>query len=245
MTEYLESSSCRRAVLAKHLDGHVEGTDCVTTDSILCDRCQSSLKQGSGSQDEDCVEGEGEGACSGGSGSGRPNSTEAIHEALKLQVGRNEQLGRFHQLLHAHCIYCQLMREEGEEYSHCHGDCPHAGSRNCDVQAYRRWRSRLKLAPRDQCFRCGLSQSVCKAIEDQTGCTYSHLMLPGLFFLHQVGQLLAICQEVGFRGEEEWQWQWMNRQGEGAFGQQEINWMRVWRRVGEIYVEIIDSVSSC
>jgi len=33
----------------------------------------------------------------------------------------------------------------------------------------------------------------------------------------------------------------MNRQGEEAFGQQEINWMRVWRRVAEIYLEIRDS----
>jgi hypothetical protein len=66
-------------------------------------------------------------------------------------------------------------------------------------------------------------------------------MLPGLFFLHQVGQLHGICQEVGFQGGGEWQWQWMNRQGEEAFGQQEINWMRVWRRVAEIYLEIRDS----
>src|SRR5271165_3171176 len=83
-----------------------------------------------------------------GSGSQDESSTEAIHQALQLEVQQNEQLKRFHQLLHAHCIYCQLMRVEGEEYSHCHGDCPHAGSRNCDVQAYRRWRSQLRLAPR-------------------------------------------------------------------------------------------------
>jgi len=99
------------------------------------------------------------------------------------------------------------MLPEGEESSHCHGDCPHAASRNCNIEAYRRWRSRLTLAGRDQCFRCGLSQSVCTAIEDQTACIYLHLMLSGLFFLHQVGQLLPICHEVGFKGGEEWQWQ--------------------------------------
>jgi hypothetical protein len=63
-------------------------------------------------------------------------------------------------------------------------------------------------------------------------------MLPGLFFLHQVRQLFPICHEVGFGGGEEWQWQWMNIEGEEAFGQREINWMRVWRRVGEIYYKI-------
>ena len=58
------------------------------------------------------------------------------------------------------------MRIEGEEYSHCHRDCPYAGEKGCDVVAYRQWRSRLKLASRDQCFRCGLSQSVYTAVED-------------------------------------------------------------------------------
>ena len=44
-------------------------------------------------------------------------------------------------------------------------------------------------------------------------------MLLGLFFLYQVRQLMGICQEVGFCGGEEWQWQWLNEPGEGAFGQ--------------------------
>ena len=39
LTEYLESRSCRRAVLARHLDGYVDATSCLTSDSILCDRC--------------------------------------------------------------------------------------------------------------------------------------------------------------------------------------------------------------
>ena len=66
-------------------------------------------------------------------------------------------------------------------------------------------------------------------------------MLPGLFFLHQVGQLLQICQDVGFQGGEEWQWQWLNEPGEGAFRQREINWMRVWRQVTEIFLEVKDN----
>jgi hypothetical protein len=178
-----------------------------------------------------------EGSGSGsGSGGGLENGAEAIHQALRAEVQQDEQLERFHQLLHGYCIYCQMIEEE--EQSHCHQDCPYASEKRCDVEAYRQWRSRLQLARRDQCFRCGLSQSICTAIEDQRPCTYPHLMLPGLFFLHQVGQLLRICQEVGFRGGEEWQWQWLNEPGEGAFGRWESNWMRVWRRVGEIYCEI-------
>jgi superfamily II DNA helicase RecQ len=231
LTEYLESGSCRRAVLARHLDGHIDRTSCIETDSILCDRCEASLE----SREANSTTKEDSGS---GSGSGLENGAEAIHQALRAEVQRDEQLERFHQLLHGHCIYCQLMREEGEEDSHCHQDCPYAAETSCDVAAYRQWRSRLKLARRDQCFRCGLSQSICTAIEDRQACIFPHLMLPGLFFLHQVGQLLGICQEVGFQGGSEWQWQWMNEQGEQAFGRREINWMRVWRRIGAIYCEI-------
>jgi superfamily II DNA helicase RecQ len=39
LTEYLESSRCRRSVLAQHLDGHGQNTSCRETDSIFCDRC--------------------------------------------------------------------------------------------------------------------------------------------------------------------------------------------------------------
>jgi ATP-dependent DNA helicase RecQ len=46
LTEYLESSSCRRAVLARYLNSNIKGTDCLTTDSMLYNRCQASLKPG-------------------------------------------------------------------------------------------------------------------------------------------------------------------------------------------------------
>lgn len=234
LTEYLESGHCRQAVLAKHLDSDLKGTDCITTDSIPCDRCQEPLEQG-GSQVER--------SSSRGSG-GLESGAEAIHRAYQDNIRRDEQLDRFHQLLHTHCIYCQLLHIEGEEYSHRHSDCPHAADQNCSIEAYRQWRLRLQLAPRNQCFRCGLSQSVCTAIEEQTACIYPHLMLPGLFFLQQVGQLDRICRAVGFGGGAEWQWQWMNGHGEEGLGGREINWMRVWRRVAKNYIEMEDSKRS-
>src|SRR5271165_5099949 len=110
LTEYLESDGCRRAVLAKHLDGDIEGADCVSTDSILCDRCQELLEQSSRHSEESSGElleqSSRHSEESSGSGSQDESSTEAIHQALQLEVQRNEQLERFHQLLHAHCIYC-------------------------------------------------------------------------------------------------------------------------------------------
>ena len=234
LTEYLESRRCRRAVLAKHLDGQSEESSCIATDSILCDRCQESIQQ-EGSH------GSGSGS---GSGSQDEKSTNAIHQALQLGVQRNEQLEEFHQLLHGYCIYCQFMHPEERGESHCHHDCAEATTNCCGIKAYQQWRSGLELAARDQCFRCGLSQSICTAIEDKRPRQYPHLLLPGIFFLQQVGQLLGICQEVGFRGGEEWQWRWLNQEGEGILGQREINWIRVWRRVAEVWLQIYYSNNS-
>ena len=130
------------------------------------------------------------------------------------------------------------MRFGREEESYCHQDCPYAAENSCDVVAYRQWRSRLKLAPRDQCFRCDLSQSLYTGVASRTPCLYPHLLLPGLFILQQVNYLYEICQKVGFSGPEEWQWQWLNQAGKGLFGRRELNWVRVWRRVGELYCEV-------
>ena len=106
------------------------------------------------------------------------------------------------------------MLPEGEEESHCHRDCVEATANHCSIEAYQQWRLLLQLGLRHQCFRCGLSQAICTAVEDQAACRYPHLMLPGLFFLAQVGQLYQICQLVGFAGEPEQLWQWMNRLGD-------------------------------
>lgn len=84
----------------------------------------------------------------GSSGSGLGPGAEEIHQALQREVEGEELLQQFHQLLHSHCIYCQLMRVEGEEESHCHQDCPYAADKECGIEVYRRWRSRLPLATR-------------------------------------------------------------------------------------------------
>lgn len=116
LTEYLESSSCWRAVLAQYLDGHINQINCLTMDSILCDRCKelSSSDSGSGNDsDSDSLD---------------TSSIEAIHQALQIEVKQDKQLKQFHQLLYTHCIYCQLILSKGEEYSHCHQNCLHVVS---------------------------------------------------------------------------------------------------------------------
>ena len=74
MTEYLESSSYRRAVLAKHLDGHLDATSCIATDSMLCDQCEALLEPREVKSESE--EGSGSGS---GSGSSLENGANAIH----------------------------------------------------------------------------------------------------------------------------------------------------------------------
>lgn len=229
LTAFLESTSCRRSLLAQHFDGSLDSTSCTATDSILCDRCHIEAQS---AMDPEVPSGGSDN--SSGSGSPIPSASDTIHHVLQAQVVDDTQLELFHQQLHPYCIYCMLMLDKKASHYHC--DCPHAKDQGCDIERYRQWRSSLKLAPRHQCYRCGLSQSLCRAIEEERPCAYPHLMLPGLFFLHQVNRhLLTICHEVGYNHSEEWQWRWLNVESEGIFGQREVNWMRVWRRVGEIF----------
>ena len=224
LTEYLESTSCRRSILAQHFDEISLDTDCRATDSILCDQC---LVTDRGPVSEDVT-------LRRGSGSPVVSGADMIHSTLRRQVIQDEQLQQFHQQLHPYCIYCVLMLDE--RASHCHRECVEAQRNQCGVSLYQQWRQGLVLACSHQCFQCGLSQSICRGVEEERLCEYPYLMLPGMFFLSQVGQLLPICYEVGFGGEETRLWQWLNLNGEGEFGAREVNWMRVWRRVGEIYL---------
>ena len=117
LTEYLESESCRRGVLAQHLDGHVEGKSCVETDSILCDRCHASVTA-MPVLDE-------------GSGSGSPmlGASDATHQPLRAEMFRDVQLAQFHHVPPALCLR-QLMLGTSVERSHCQGvampDCGYA-----------------------------------------------------------------------------------------------------------------------
>ena len=49
LTKYLESSSCRRAILAKYLDSYSKEASYITIDSILYDQYQESIQQQEGS----------------------------------------------------------------------------------------------------------------------------------------------------------------------------------------------------
>ena len=226
LSEFLSTQSCRRAVLAQYMDGVSTGAECVRSGSVLCDQCR---RHNDGSRVSN--------AHGGGSGN---TGSQAIAQAYLERATQDEATTRFLDTLKRHCIYCRLMLVDGDEEVdiHSHAECPEAKSRGCELGAYRRWRRQLKLAPRGQCYQCGLPQSLCAAVEQGGQCEYYHVLLPGIFILHQCRVLEPMCKAVGFQGEygsEGWQWQWMNEQSDQQFGERILNWMLVWEEVRRQY----------
>jgi superfamily II DNA helicase RecQ len=235
LSEYLQETQCRRLVLAAYFDGDTLGTDCVSTDSVLCDWCEFSRHY-----KEESEGGNGAGA---GSGSGRNSpvtGTELIAQMHTTKAVENEQLMQFCQALQGNCIYCVLMLppEERAERVHSHIHCRKALAAGFGAPRYASWRRGLKLASHGQCYRCGLSQAFCASIEEGGRCEYFDILLPGMWCLFQAGLLWGLCSQAGFEGgkeENERQWQWLNEEGEEQFGELEVNWQRVWRRAGKVY----------
>ena len=230
LSEFLEATSCRRAILARHMDGVSEGADCTSSSSMLCDWCEG--RKGDG--------GLGIGAGGRGTGSSSGSGSQVIAQAYRQDVQQDEAMVRFLDELKRHCIFCQLIRLDGDAETgvHSHAECPEAESYGCGIEAYRQWRRQLELAQRGQCFRCGLPQSICTAVEQGERCTYYHILLPGIFILHQYGELEDMCTVVGFQGEygaEGWQWQWLKQESPGRFGEGVLNYMRVWEEVRRQY----------
>jgi hypothetical protein len=123
---------------------------------------------------------------------------------------------------------------------HRHRYCPLADDHGFKWSQYREWRSQIELAPRNQCYRCGLPQSICHAIEERSEREYLHLVFPVVWFLWRAGTdyFGGLCRDLGFPGGvDEWQWEWMNQESEGSLGWWELNWLRVFRRIEEVYTD--------
>ena len=268
---FLSSPRCRREVLAREFDGDMEGTSCVATDSILCDRCQESLEEERRAQVRERIlaqESESEEGSGSGSGRGSPSRTDnvpgsvAIAQALQLAVQQDEQLFQVMDRLQRHCIYCELVHaDQGEmptQMAHIYRTCDTARQAGCSAESFDEWRHEIRLARSGQCYWCGLGEEACSAVEEGRECKYPHIMLSGIFILHAMGTLETICESVGFLGEYQRsggsggssdtrgeQWQWLNETEEESHGQRrELRWMRVWRNICRQYWDMVSECGS-
>ena len=239
MTEFIQSKTCRRKVLAKYLDGESIQVDCRSIDGVNCDWCKVHIRPARADARlgiSEAVEGREE-------ESGQREGSRAIAARLNQMMQANEELIQVMNQLHRRCIFCVFTSTEGEgdEGPHVYEGCVESFFHQCGHEEYSKWRQGVRFcADYLQCFHCGLSQEICRRKEENRKvCEYEDMMLPGIFVLHKKGYLSFIVSRVGFQGEySEDLWEWMSGTAEGFGSIVESNWMKTWREVCRTYSEI-------
>jgi hypothetical protein len=253
ITEFIQTKTCRRQVLARHMDGEEEGADCTSTDSVFCDRCRR--RGGAGMEERVEVIGEHEGGVSEKViGEREDSGGDMIQQRLKATEELQQQMMEVMDQLQGVCIYCGLIHgrstrestlyERGLEGPHEYKDCREAERDGCGLERYKAWREGIDLGEYQHCWKCGLSQKICRRLEEDGWCEYPGIMLPGIFILHKRQHLQGIVETIGFQGDYEADvWEWLNEVGE-AFGVEwERNWMRTWRQICKMYEMMTQDIS--
>jgi superfamily II DNA helicase RecQ len=234
MTEFIQSRGCRRQVLGRYMDGESDGSSCSQTDSVFCDRCKMKTR-GMGKVE---VQGEkmkapGEGEV----GEEVMSGAVVIKQRLEQEQARQEQMIEVMDRLQGSCICCGLIQgEHSGGIGHKYQDCPEAEKLGCGIKAYKAWRVDVDLGQYQHCWKCGLSQRICRRLEDDGWCEYPEVMLPGMFILHEQKHLKDIAEAAGFQGDYDKDiWEWLKEIGEGFGVEWESNWIKTWRMACQIY----------
>lgn len=215
------------------MDGDQDGSSCSQTDSVFCDRCKmvsgarGQIKEES--REEQGIEAEEERETIKG-------AEVIIHRLGQVQASQ-EQMYEVMDRLQSDCIYCGLMqREHARGRAHAYKDCTQAAESGCGIGAYEAWRKDIDLGEFQHCWKCGLSQKICRRLEDDGWCEYPEVMLPGIFVLYQQQHLQVIAEAAGFQGDYKQDiWEWLKEVGEGFGVEWESNWMKTWRMVCQVY----------
>jgi superfamily II DNA helicase RecQ len=250
MTEFIQTKGCRRMILGRYFDGEEHGSiDCRQMDWVFCDFCNvrshqervlKLLEEQGEEQEQGKDEDQDQGAGSDKEISGRELIIKASYEAEESE----EQMFKVMEELKEQCIYCMLIRGESNRWkmsegegAHLYEDCSEAKSKGCGVLDYKQWRSKIDLGAGQDCYKCGLSQRVCKWTEDGTQCQYPGITIPGIFILYRSGGLAGAVDIIGFQGSYEKDiWDWMREMDEGVRSVRESNWMKTWRQVCLLYL---------
>jgi superfamily II DNA helicase RecQ len=241
MTAFIQTRSCRREVLSGYFDKETGSVDCSSTDSVFCDRCRESNKLKTQARQEE------QGL------SGR----QAIAQKLKAVGESTEVMIKVMDHLQGQCIYCTLVneggtigenslpREESEGQLHIYKNCLDASAAGCGFEKYKKWRKRVEFGKAKHCWKCGLSQRICRQLErlqedQQQLCEYDDIMLPSIFVLWQQQHLQKIVKAVGFQGNYNSNdlWEWLSGIAEGFGSYWSSNWMETWSMICETYLVI-------
>lgn len=232
MTEFLQSTGCRRQVLAWYFDGEESGSDCKSTDSVYCDRCKiPGPRQVGGDRGGEVETGEVQEET-------EVQGSQVIAGKLQELAAEDEMLIKVMDGFKGQCLFCVLTTSNPTtEDMHTYSGCSYAERCDCSIRSYKAWRKELDLGEYMHCWECGLSQKICRRIEEGSACEYLDIMLPGIYILFQKGYLQKVIETVGFRGlYAKEMWEWMNEIGEGFGEVRESNWMSTWWQICKIYI---------
>ena len=125
---------------------------------------------------------------------------------------------------------------------HAYEDCLDAIDDKCGFPEYCKWRRGVDFEQAKHCWKCGLSQRICRRLEQgpdpKNACDYPDIMLPAMFIFHQRGYLAKLVQKLGFRGEYKGEdlVEWLNSPAEGFGLEWQSNWMQAWEVICETYI---------
>jgi len=237
MTQYIQSTKCRRVVLAQYLDEGGEESDCNSINGVFCDHCNAEAQTKRNAQTRDRfldIEKPSEGQPESNPESG----SQIIAQRLGELVAADELVFQVMDQLKRQCLYCALIQGEegsGHRYETCHA----AVESQCQYPRFQEWRVAQDLGQCKHCWKCGLSQEMCRGLERGIGCEYPDIMMPGLYLLHMHQHLAGVAETAGFQGDYEADfWDWIKEEGMGFGSVIESNWIKVWRQVCIIYSKI-------
>ena len=160
MTEFIQSKGCRRIVLGRRLDGDVKGTDCISTDSVLCDQCMREVRRAvilEAIDDTEAIDNTGiEEAIAEDNKKEAEDQEESGNQAIgrKLQEieSGNESMMWVMDRLQRRCIYCELFyKDEYIREAYKYVDCKGARYKRCDIRVYRQWRKGIDMEQSGNC----------------------------------------------------------------------------------------------
>lgn len=153
------------------MDGYVEGVDCKSMDSMICDRCWAQAwseaiegieDQGSSSSSSTFANvGRNAQANANASKAAEESGSQAIARKLREQEELDAEVVRVMDVLKRGYIFCQMMLEEPVE-AYDYIDCLYTKAKQCSRVSYMQWQERIDLGAFQNCWECGLAQSMCQ-----------------------------------------------------------------------------------
>jgi len=200
MTAFIQARTCRRKVLSQYMDVESGPSDCHSTDSVFCDWCKVPIRQ----QEEQGQAGQAQ-LEHAEPAQPEPSGRQFISQQLRALQESYESMIKVMDKLQGECIYCTVAIEKEEQGQlHAYSECTKAQADGCEFAAYKQWREGINFGQAKHCWECGLSQSICRRLEQaanqQVACEYADIMLPTMFILHQQQNLRQLVKGVGFQG---------------------------------------------